>query len=73
MIFFNFYQLGGKSVYADYKNNWQNFESLWRLFKMFELTEVIRQHGDAEFVDLLNNVHTGDTQSCDIRLLESRI
>ena len=73
MIFFNFYQLGGRPVYADYKNNWQNFESLWKLFKMFELTEVMWQRGDAEFVDLLNNVHTGDTQPCDIRLLESRL
>ena len=45
----------------------------WKLFKIFELTQVMRQHGDAEFIDLLDNVHTGDTQPCDIRLLESRV
>ena len=33
----------------------------------------MQQHGDAEFIDLLDNVHTGDTQPCDIRLLESRV
>ena len=73
VIFFNFHKLGGRPVYADYQNDWQNFESLWKLFKMFELTEVMQQRGDGEFIDLLNNVCTGDTQPCDIRLLESRL
>ena len=65
--------VGGRPVYADYKDNWQNFQSPWKLFKIFELTEVMRQCGDAEFIDLLNKVRTEDTQSCDIRLLESII
>ena len=33
----------------------------------------MRQHGDAEFIDLLNNVRTGDSQPCDMRLLESTV
>ena len=33
----------------------------------------MRQRGDAEFIDLLNNLHTGDNQPCDIRLLQSRV
>ena len=71
--FFQLLPVGGRPVYADYKINWQNFESLWKLFKIFELTEVMRQRGDAEFIDLLNNVRTGDSQPCDMRLLKSRV
>ena len=33
----------------------------------------MRQCGDAEFIDLLSNVRTADTQPCDIRLVESRV
>ena len=33
--------VGGKPVYANYKDNWQNFNSLWKLFKIFELTEIM--------------------------------
>ena len=33
---------GGKPVYANYKNNWQNINPLWNVFKIFELTEVKR-------------------------------
>ena len=35
----NFFQLppvGGSPVYAEYKNTWQNLNTLWKLFKMFE-------------------------------------
>ena len=71
--FFQLPPVGERPVYADYKNNWQNFESLWKLFKIFELTEVMRQRGNAEFIHLMNNVRIGDTQSCDIRLSESRV
>ena len=30
--------VGGKPVYANYKNSWQVFNSLQKLFKIFELT-----------------------------------
>ena len=33
--------VGGRQVYASYKNNWQNFDLLWRHFKVFELTQVM--------------------------------
>ena len=42
---------------------------MWKLFKIFKLNEVIRQRGDSEFINLLNNVRTGDIQPSDIRLL----
>ena len=32
-----------------------NYEK-WHCFKMAELTEVMRQRGDIEFIDLLNQV-----------------
>ena len=60
-------------LYANYKNNWQNFDSLWKLFKIFELTEVIRQRGGCQLINLLNNVRTGDVQPGDINILKSRV
>ena len=65
--------VGGELVYANYKNNWQSFNSLWRLFKIFELTEVIQQRGDSQLIDILNNVRTGDVQPDDINILKSRV
>ena len=49
-----------------------NLFSLWSLFKMCELTEVMRQRGDAEFINLLNNVRIGKPTKADFQLLESR-
>ena len=41
VFFFQLPPVGGKPVYVNYKNNTQNFNSLWKLFKIFELTEVL--------------------------------
>ena len=52
----NFFQLppvGGKLVYATYTNTLQNFDVHWKLFKIFELTEVMRQRRDSELIDRL--------------------
>ena len=38
--FFQLPSVRGSPVYAEYKNTWQNLNSLWKLFKMFELTEL---------------------------------
>ena len=40
--FFQLPPVGASPVYAEYKNTWQSLNSLWKLFKMFELTEVMR-------------------------------
>ena len=40
--FFQLPLVGGKPVCVVYKCNWQKFESLWKLLKIFELTEVIQ-------------------------------
>ena len=35
--------------------------NLWHMFQFAELTEVMRQKGDAEFINLLNKIRIGDT------------
>ena len=71
--FFQLPPLGGKPVYSNYKDNWKNFNSLWKLFKIFELTEVMRQHGDSQLIYLLNIVRTGEIQPDNINIPKSRV
>ena len=40
---------------------------------MFELTEVMRQRGDSQLINLLNNVHTANLNSHNINMIRSRI
>ena len=47
-----------RPIYSDYNDERQNIVHLWRMFKLAELTEVMRQKGDDTFIDLLNNVRT---------------
>ena len=42
------------------------------MFKLAELTEVMRQKGDDTFIDLLNNVRTASINVQDEKLLTSR-
>ena len=71
--FFQFPTVGGKAVYANYKENWQNFNSLWKPCKISELTELVMwQRGDSQLIELLNNVRTGDIPSENINILKSR-
>ena len=72
----DFYQLppvGGRPVHVNYNNDWQNFESLWKLFKIFELTEDLRKRGDSQLIDFLNNVCTADIKPCDMDIIQSAI
>ena len=39
--FFQLPPVEGRPVYTDYKSAWQNLNSLWKLFKVFELPEVM--------------------------------
>ena len=64
--------VGRRPVYASYKNNWKNFDFLWRHFKVFELTEVICQRGDDTLIDRLNNVRIARPQTSDLTLLQSK-
>ena len=45
---------------------------LWRSFQMAELTEVMRQRDDIDFVDLLNQVRLGQLDEEKEKLLKSR-
>ena len=67
--FFQLPPVRGEPVYATYRNTWQNFESLWKHFKIFELTEVMRQREDSQLIDLLNHVRVADIKPTDIELL----
>jgi nucleoside-triphosphatase THEP1 len=45
---------------------------LWELFQMFELTEVMRQKGDLDFINALNSMAKGSMTDADIKLIKSR-
>ena len=62
--------VGERPAYACYKNNWQKFDLLWRHFKVFKLTEVMRQRGDDTLIDLLINVRVARPQPRDLTLLQ---
>ena len=75
LAFGDFYQLppiNTRPVYGEYKDLLLNIAPLWRLFRMGELTEVMRQKGDFIFIDLLNKVRAGNIDSNDENLLKSK-
>ena len=46
---------------------------LWYLFKMAELTEVLRQRGDTRLIEMLNKIRVGDVDDAVESLLKSRL
>ena len=56
--FFQLLPIQARPIYSDYNDEWQNLVHLWKMFKLAELTEVMRPKGDDTFVDLLNNIRT---------------
>ena len=62
-----------KPVYADYYDELYNIHHLWKLFKMCELEDVMRQRGDHVLINLLNNVRIGNPSAHDISILESKV
>ena len=50
----DFFQL--PPMCATYKITLQNFESFWKHLKIFALTEVTKQRGDSQLINLLNHV-----------------
>lgn len=72
--------VGDRQVFQPFKKpNNNNFgkllgpvSTLWENFQYFELTEVMRQKDDVEFVNALNHLVIGKMTDTDIKLLKSR-
>ena len=45
---------------------------LWRKFELVELTEIMRQEGDANFIELLHNIRVGNVDSYADDILKTR-
>ena len=64
----DFYQLppvNPPAIYSQFNLNkatlkYINGLELWYLFKMAELTEVMRQRGDTRLIEMLNKIRLGD-------------
>ena len=59
-------------VYAEYNDSWQNLVSLRNLFEIAELTEVIQQRGDGNFINLLNHLKVAELSDSDVSVLPSK-
>lgn len=58
-------------VFKPINMNFNNI-NLWSHFQMCELTEVMRQKGDLQFIPILNNIRIGKIDFKDIKLLEQQ-
>ena len=61
-----------RPVYAQYNDEIYNIFPLWRVFKMCELDEVMRQKGDSIFINLLNSVRIGSLNKDEEEILRSK-
>ena len=61
-----------RTIYSDYKDTWQNLVHMWKLFKIAELSQVMRQKGDTRLIDMLNNVMTSTLSKEDEKQLKSK-
>ena len=61
-----------RPVYANFDYVMLSISHCWRLLKIAEITEVMRQRGDQELIRLLNNIRTGNITENDKKILKSR-
>ena len=63
----------GQFVFEDYRNNYDPLATnLWtQHFKIYELTEIMRQKHDKKFAQLLNRLRIGAYTKNDIKILKS--
>ena len=69
----DFYQLPPiqqRPAYAKFDDVTLNICHCWRLFKIAELTEVMRERVDQELIMLLNNIRTGNITENDEKTLK---
>ena len=64
--------VGESPVYLNLSHSLSNLAgNLWtKLFKMFELHEIVRQKNDPDFSELLNRMRTGNSTPDDIVVLQ---
>ena len=62
-----------RSVFSDYKEELLNLCHPWKEFTMIQLTEIMTQKDDKEFVELLNRLRIGTCLDADLEILKSRI
>lgn len=60
-------------IFTPFKHDFLNICHPWKSFKLYELSEIMRQQGDDSFIKLLNNVRNGEVGDKDLLLLNSRI
>ncbi|CAB4037856.1 ATP-dependent DNA helicase PIF1, partial [Paramuricea clavata] len=68
LVFGDFFQLPpirSATTFSNYKND--TFNHPWHVFKMAELTQIMRQKDDLAFTQLLNRVRTASHTDDDIR------
>ena len=71
----DFYQLPpirSRPVFDNYKNEMYNLYHPWAVFKMIELTEIMRQKDDQPFTQLLDRFRTASHTEDDIRIIQSK-
>ena len=61
-----------RPVYTKFDDVILNISHCWRLFKIAELTEVMRQRGDQKLITLLNNIRTANIIANDEKSLKSK-
>ena len=47
-------------------------DELWKIFRLVELTEVMRQKGDTSFIDLVNQIRVGHIDESSEMMIQSR-
>ena len=59
-------------IFETYNFGFGDFFNLWSLFVMVELTEVMRQKGDENSVNILNNIRIGKCSEDNVKQLQMR-
>ena len=61
-----------KAIFDNFKTEAHNLCHPWSVFKMVELTEIIRQKNDKAFTERLNRIRTASHTEDDIKVIQSR-
>ena len=59
-------------IFDAYKNDIYNLCHPWKVFKMIELVQIMRQKDDQSFIELLNRIRTATQTEDDMKIIQSR-